>query len=138
MLPVPAPAVAVLLHGLPTAAVPDDGVTLGELTTPTGAALLAAFADDFGPAPAGEVAAVGYGAGTREVPGRPNVLRALLIEPAPEREDSMDEQRESSGGRDDRSGAAAAHGVRRRGRRAPLRARAGRGRGAAERRDAAG
>ena len=105
VLPVPAPAVAVLVHGLPTADLPDDGVTLGELTTPTGAALLAEFADDFGPAPAGEVAAVGYGAGTREVPGRLNVLRALLIEPAPEREDSMDEQRESAGGPDDRSGA---------------------------------
>jgi len=106
VLPVPAPAVAVLVHGLPPADLPDDGVILGELTTPTGAALLAEFADDFGPAPAGKVAAVGYGAGTREVPGRLNVLRALLIEPAPEREDSMDEQRESTGGRDDRSGAA--------------------------------
>jgi len=105
VLPVPAPAVAVLVRGLPTADLPDDGGTLGELTTPTGAALLAAFADDFGPAPAGDVAAVGYGAGTREVPGRLNVLRALLIEPAPEREESMDEQRESTGGRDDRSGA---------------------------------
>ncbi|HZL63791.1 MAG TPA: LarC family nickel insertion protein [Thermoleophilia bacterium] len=106
VLPVPAPAVAVLAQGLPTTGLPDDGVTLGELTTPTGAALLAEFADEFGPAPAGEVAAVGYGAGTREVPGRLNVLRALLIEPAPEREDTMDEQRESTGGRDDRNGAA--------------------------------
>ena len=118
VLPVPAPAVAVLAHGLPTADLPDDGVTLGELTTPTGAALLAEFADDFGPAPAGEVAAVGYGAGTREVPGRLNVLRALLIEPAPEREDTMDEQRESTGGRDDsgvarRTESGVAGGVRR-------------------------
>ena len=104
-LPVPVPAVAVLLRGLPTADLPDDGPTLGELTTPTGAALLASFADDFGPAPAGEVAAVGYGAGTREVPGRLNVLRAVLIEPAPGREDSMNEQ-QSSGGRDETSDAA--------------------------------
>ncbi|MEI6727225.1 MAG: nickel insertion protein, partial [Actinomycetes bacterium] len=73
---------------------------------------------DFGPAPAGEVAAVGYGAGTREVPGRLNVLRALLIEPAPEREDSMDEQRESTCDRDDsgvarRTESGVAGGVRR-------------------------
>jgi pyridinium-3,5-bisthiocarboxylic acid mononucleotide nickel chelatase len=106
VLPVPAPAVASLIDGLPTVTVPDGGPTLGELTTPTGAALLASFADDFGPEPAGEVVVVGYGAGTREVPGRPNVLRALLIEPAPEREDIMDEQRESTGGHDE--GAAAA------------------------------
>ncbi len=106
VLPVPAPAVASLIDGLPTVAVPDGGPTIGELTTPTGAALLASFADDFGPEPAGEVVVVGYGAGTREVPGRPNVLRALLIEPAPEREDIMDEQRESTGGHDE--GAAAA------------------------------
>jgi len=106
VLPVPAPAVAALLRGLPTAAVPDDGPDLGELTTPTGAALLAAFADEFGPAPAGVVAAVGYGAGSREVPGRPNVLRAVLIEPAPEQEATMDEQRERSGDRDDMSVAA--------------------------------
>jgi pyridinium-3,5-bisthiocarboxylic acid mononucleotide nickel chelatase len=105
-LPVPAPAVAVLTRGLPTAALADGGPSVGELTTPTGAALLAAFADDFGPAPAGEVKAVGCGAGTREILGRPNVLRAMLIEPAQEREDSMDDQRQESGGRDERDAVA--------------------------------
>ena len=55
---------------------------LGELTTPTGAALLAHYAEAFGGVPAGRVERVGYGAGRREVPGRPNVLRAVLVDPA--------------------------------------------------------
>ena len=55
---------------------------LGELTTPTGAALLAHYAEAFGGMPAGSVERVGYGAGRREVPGRPNVLRAILVDPA--------------------------------------------------------
>jgi len=78
-----------LVAGLPTAggapAVPAGGTPaapLGELTTPTGAALLAHFAGAFGGVPAGRVERVGYGAGRREVPGRPNVLRAVLVDPA--------------------------------------------------------
>ncbi len=88
-LSVPAPAVLALLAGLPTAggapAVPAGGTPaapLGELTTPTGAALLSHFAEAFGGVPAGRVERVGYGAGRREVPGRPNVLRAVLVDPA--------------------------------------------------------
>ena len=89
-LSVPAPAVLSLLAGLPTAgggasAVPAGetlAAPLGELTTPTGAALLAHFAEAFGGVPAGRVERVGYGAGRREVPGRPNVLRAVLVDPA--------------------------------------------------------
>jgi uncharacterized protein (TIGR00299 family) protein len=88
-LSVPAPAVLSLLAGLPTAggapAVPageTPAVPLGELTTPTGAALLAHYAAAFGGVPAGRVERVGYGAGRREVPGRPNVLRAVLVDPA--------------------------------------------------------
>ena len=88
-LSVPAPAVLSLLSGLPTAggapAVPageTPAAPLGELTTPTGAALLAHFAAAFGGVPAGRVERVGYGAGRREVPGRPNVLRAVLVDPA--------------------------------------------------------
>ena len=79
-----------LLAGLPTAggapAVPageTPAAPLGELTTPTGAALLAHYAGAFGGVPAGRVERVGYGAGRREVPGRPNVLRAVLVDPAP-------------------------------------------------------
>jgi uncharacterized protein (TIGR00299 family) protein len=88
-LSVPAPAVLSLLAGLPTAggapAVPageTPAKPLGELTTPTRAALLAHFAGAFGGLPQGRVERVGYGAGRREVPGRPNVLRAVLVDPA--------------------------------------------------------
>ncbi len=87
-LSVPAPAVLSLLSGLPTAggapAVPageTPAAPLGELTTPTGAALLAHFAGAFGGLPRGRVERVGYGAGRREIPGRPNVLRAVLVDP---------------------------------------------------------
>jgi hypothetical protein len=89
LLSVPAPAVLSLLAGLPTAggahAVPagsTPAAPLGELTTPTGAALLAHFVGAFGGLPQGRVERVGYGAGRREVPGRPNVLRAVLVDPA--------------------------------------------------------
>jgi len=83
VLPVPAPAVLSLLAGLPTAGglAAPGGEPLGELTTPTGAALLAHFAEEFTGLPAGRIELTGYGAGQREVPGRPNVLRAVVIEP---------------------------------------------------------
>jgi uncharacterized protein (TIGR00299 family) protein len=74
MLPVPAPAVMELLRGAPT-----YGIDVAmELTTPTGAALLAANAVRWGPLPAMEVAATGFGAGTREIDGRPNVVQVVL------------------------------------------------------------
>ena len=89
LLSVPAPAVLSLVAGLPTAggapAAPageTPAAPLGELTTPTGAALLAHYAAAFGGLPSGRVERVGYGAGRREVPGRPNVLRAVLVDPA--------------------------------------------------------
>ncbi|NLV40616.1 MAG: nickel pincer cofactor biosynthesis protein LarC [Candidatus Hydrogenedentes bacterium] len=75
VMPVPAPATALLLCGVP---VYGDGD--GELTTPTGAALAAAWASSFGPLPRMTVEAVGCGAGTRDLPDRANVLRALLGE----------------------------------------------------------
>jgi uncharacterized protein (TIGR00299 family) protein len=88
-LSVPAPAVLSLVAGLPTAggapAVPageTPAAPLGELTTPTGAALLAHFAAAFGGLPPGRIERGGYGAGRRGVPGRPNVLRAVLVDPA--------------------------------------------------------
>ena len=53
---------------------PTYGVDVGvELTTPTGAALLAALAAGFGPLPPMTIEATGFGAGTRELDGRPNV-----------------------------------------------------------------
>jgi hypothetical protein len=76
LMPVPAPATAALLRGMPMR---FEGA--GELTTPTGAAILAATVDNFGPPPPMRLLSVGYGAGTRELPDRPNVLRALLGEP---------------------------------------------------------
>ncbi|MFA4965273.1 MAG: LarC family nickel insertion protein, partial [Thermoleophilia bacterium] len=80
---VPAPAVLSLLAGLPTAGGPAgaDEAPVGELTTPTGAALLAHFASSFAGLPPGRIELTGCGAGRREVPGRPNVLRVVLVEP---------------------------------------------------------
>lgn len=74
IMPVPAPATAYLLQGMPTIGVDRTG----ELITPTGAALLAGFCDHFGPAPAMTLNEVGYGAGDRESPDVPNLLRLML------------------------------------------------------------
>ncbi len=78
-LPLPAPATAALLARA-GAEVTDAGV-VGETVTPTGAALLLAAGARFGGVPRMAVRAVGYGAGGREVPDRPNVLPALLGTP---------------------------------------------------------
>jgi uncharacterized protein (TIGR00299 family) protein len=74
VLPNPAPAVVELLRGAPTYGI-DVPV---ELTTPTGAALLASAVVGWGPLPPMEVSAVGFGAGTREVDGRPNVVQVVV------------------------------------------------------------
>ena len=74
MLPVPAPATAELLTGVPLASTQEEG----ELLTPTGAALVTTLAEEFGPIPAMTVESVGYGAGTRETKFRPNLLRVLI------------------------------------------------------------
>lgn len=71
ILPVPAPATAELLRGVPLA----DCDEPGELTTPTGAAILTTLAEWFGPLPAMRLETIGYGAGTRENCSRPNILR---------------------------------------------------------------
>lgn len=78
LLPVPAPATAELLRGVPLAECPEPA----ELTTPTGAALLTTLASAFGPLPAMRIDAIGYGAGTRENRTRPNLLRIFLGQPA--------------------------------------------------------
>ena len=77
-LPLPAPAVAAMLPGVP---VHPAGVE-GETVTPTGAALATTFAHRFGAMPAMTVEAVGVGAGSAERPGLPNVLRAFVGEAA--------------------------------------------------------
>jgi len=75
-LPVPAPAVVELLRGRPVRV--EDGTA--ELVTPTGAAIVAALAERQA-APEMRIDAVGYGAGDRVLPDRPNLLRILLGEP---------------------------------------------------------
>lgn len=77
LLPIPAPAVLELLAGAPTYA---TGVA-AELCTPTGAALLAEWVNDWGPMPALVVERTGYGAGSRDL-DRPNVLRIVVGQPA--------------------------------------------------------
>jgi uncharacterized protein (TIGR00299 family) protein len=76
VLPVPAPATANLLQGRPTY---SNGVQK-ELVTPTGAAIVATLCDAFGPQPAMSVGAIGYGAGTADLEGQPNVLRIMVGE----------------------------------------------------------
>ena len=75
-LPVPAPATAELLAGMPVYA---RGPAM-ELTTPTGAALAATLASRFGPLPAMRIASIGHGAGDRDFPQHANVLRVLIGE----------------------------------------------------------
>ncbi len=78
--PVPAPATADLLRHAPTYSAHIEK----ELVTPTGAALLRALDPEFGPQPAMRVAAIGYGAGTRNPRDFPNVLRLSIGEAATE------------------------------------------------------
>ena len=72
--PVPAPATAELLKGVPLDPVPVDA----ELTTPTGAAIVSVLADGFGDLPAMTVAEVGLGAGDLDLPDRANLLRVFV------------------------------------------------------------
>jgi uncharacterized protein (TIGR00299 family) protein len=73
-LPIPVPAVIELLRGAPT-----YGTAIrAELTTPTGAALLASMCRGWGPMPAMEVTASGFGAGSREIDGLPNAVQVVI------------------------------------------------------------
>jgi len=93
-LPVPAPATIEILSRAGTTAKCNEGMDRfvpiptyassheGELTTPTGAALVVEFVTAFAPLPCSHPLAIGYGAGSREIPGAANVLRAISAEPA--------------------------------------------------------
>jgi len=74
-IPLPAPATVALLEGVPVVGSPLEIETV----TPTGAALLASLAEDFGPIPPMTLEAVGYGAGSRDLPV-PNVIRLFIGE----------------------------------------------------------
>jgi pyridinium-3,5-bisthiocarboxylic acid mononucleotide nickel chelatase len=75
-IPIPAPGTVELLRGFP---VVDTGVA-GELVTPTGAAIITTLAQARGRMPAMTMSAVGYGAGTRDLPDTANVLRCFVGE----------------------------------------------------------
>ena len=74
--PVPGPATAELLRGAPI----YSKEIAGELVTPTGAAIISTLATEYGPLPLMRAERIGYGAGTREYPKFPNVLRAVIGE----------------------------------------------------------
>jgi pyridinium-3,5-bisthiocarboxylic acid mononucleotide nickel chelatase len=88
ILPVPAPATANLLQGKPTY---SNGVQK-ELVTPTGAAIVATLCDSFGPQPPMSVSAIGYGAGTADLEGQPNVVRIMVGEAAEKSVVGFDEE----------------------------------------------
>ncbi len=77
ILPVPAPATALLLAGIPTY---NDGIK-GELCTPTGAAIIAHYATSFGEKPTMVVEKIGYGMGTKDFE-RANCVRVYMGETA--------------------------------------------------------
>lgn len=73
-MPIPTPATAALLKGIPLADSPAEV----ELTTPTGAAILATICESFGPLPAMTIESIGLGAGTKDFPGHANILRLFV------------------------------------------------------------
>jgi uncharacterized protein (DUF111 family) len=77
IVPAPVPATLELLKGIPTRT--SDLRT--ELVTPTGAALLRVLCAGFGPRPDMVVEQIGYGAGTKDFPDRPNLLRVCIGRP---------------------------------------------------------
>jgi uncharacterized protein (DUF111 family) len=74
--PVPAPATLEILKGVPI----EQSDIRFELTTPTGAAIVAVLAEEFSPIPSMKVTSIGYGAGTKTFKNHPNVLRVIIGE----------------------------------------------------------
>ncbi|HZO56757.1 MAG TPA: nickel pincer cofactor biosynthesis protein LarC [Bryobacteraceae bacterium] len=85
IMPVPAPATALLLKGKP---IYSRGPA-SELATPTGAAIVTALAGDFGAMPALRIESIGYGAGDKDFAEHANVLRAMIGETSGARESTM-------------------------------------------------
>ena len=88
LVSVPAPATAELLLGVPIA---PTQISM-EMTTPTGAAIVTELATEFGPMPPMQVGRIGYGAGNKDMPDRPNLLRILIgnaLKPKSRRDDSI-------------------------------------------------
>jgi pyridinium-3,5-bisthiocarboxylic acid mononucleotide nickel chelatase len=83
--PVPAPATSQLLHGVPI----FQNEIEGELTTPTGALLATHFIHSFGDLPAMKVEKIGIGAGEKEIPGHPNVVRIFSGTPLASTEEDV-------------------------------------------------
>lgn len=79
LLPVPAPATAELLKGLPV----HGNIGSGERVTPTGAAIIAAMADGYGTPPDFCIEKIGYGAGCKDFTDTSNILRAFIGTAAP-------------------------------------------------------
>jgi len=73
-LPIPGPATLELLKGLPVQGIDLDGETV----TPTGAAILSTLGKSFGAQPSMTMEKIGYGAGQRDFPNRPNVFRLVI------------------------------------------------------------
>jgi len=74
LMPVPAPATAELVRGVPVYA----GELEGEFVTPTGAAIVTVLCESFGPLPEIKITGAGYGAGSRDPKGFPNALRIVM------------------------------------------------------------
>lgn len=74
IFPVPAPATLEMLVGIPLL----ETDIKGEVTTPTGAGVVASLTEKFGPIPSMSVHSIGYGAGTKDFPMHPNVLRVII------------------------------------------------------------
>lgn len=74
MMPIPAPATAELLRGVPL----RSTAIQGELTTPTGAAILTTMVSRFSDSPDMQIDAIGLGAGTMDLPSQPNILRLFV------------------------------------------------------------
>lgn len=86
LMPVPAPATAELLKGVPITGGPEQA----ELLTPTGAAILTTIVDEFRPLPSMKIETLGYGAGSSQFDDFPNVLRLILGQTTPEKSANAD------------------------------------------------